>query len=185
MKPLIVLFLCLAAQLAQAHDDALHCDAVTSSVSDAGFEDVVSVECADGEALLSGDTYPDHEMLTGIVATNEQTVVPAVNYTSPIPLAPALTTKAKTRDAALGVAVNGVPIYDYTGGGEMSQDDLAHYQAQHDTIATQQLDVCGGHAGRGDDYHYHASPTCMIEMMPNAGPSAIIGWAFDGFPDLW
>ena len=182
MKPLIVVFLCLATQLAQAHDDALHCDAVTSSVSDAGFEDVVSVECADGEALLSGDTYPDHEMLTGVVATNEQTVVPAVNYTSPIPLAPALTTEAKTRDAALGVAVNGVPIYDYTGGGEMSQDDLAHYQAQHDTIATQQLDVCGGHAGRGDDYHYHAAPTCMIEMMPNAGPAAIIGWAFDGFP---
>ena len=182
MKLLIVLILCFAAQLVQAHDEELHCDAVTGSVSNAGFEDVVSVECIDGQALLSGDTYPDHELLTGIVGTNEQTVVPAVNYTSPIPLAPTLTTEAKTRDAALGVAVNGVPIYDYTGGGEMSQDDLAHYQAQHDTVATQQLDVCGGHAGRGDDYHYHATPTCMMQMMLNAGPTAIIGWAFDGFP---
>ena len=182
IKPLIILVLWFAAPFSLAHDEALHCEAVTSSVSDAGFEDEVSVECADGKALVSGDTYPNHELLTGIVGTNEQTVVPAVDYTSPIPLAPSLTTEAKTRDAALGVAVNGVPIYDYTGGGEMSQDDLAHYQQQHDTIATQQLDVCGGHAGRGDDYHYHASPTCMIEMMPNAGPAAIIGWAFDGFP---
>ena len=182
MKLLIALGLCLVAPFVQAHDEQLHCDAVTSSVTDAGFDGVVAVECTDGRALLSGDTYPDHEILTGIVATNEQTVVPAKNYTSPIPLAPELTDEAKTRDAALGVAVNGVPIYDYTGGGEMSQSDLAHYQAQHDTIATQQLDICGGHAGRGDDYHYHATPTCMIEMMPNAGPSAIIGWAFDGFP---
>ena len=182
MGPLIVLILSAVVQPAHAHEEVQHCDAITSSVSEAGFEDVVSVECADGNALVSGDTYPDHELLTGIVATNEQTVVPAVGYTSPIPLTPSLTTEAKTRDAALGVAVNGVPIYDYTGGGEMSQDDLAHYQAQHDTVATQQLDVCGGHAGRGDDYHYHASPTCMIDMMPNAGPAAIIGWAFDGFP---
>ncbi|MEM7258215.1 MAG: YHYH protein [Pseudomonadota bacterium] len=151
-------------------------------MSDAGFGDVVSVVCIEGEALLRSDTYPDHVMLTGIVATNEQTVVPAVNYTSPIRLAPSLTSEAKTRDAALGIAVNGVPIYDYTGGGEMSQGDLAHYQAMHDTIATQQLDLCGGHAGRGDDYHYHAAPTCMIETMLNAGPGAIIGWAFDGFP---
>ena len=87
-----------------------------------------------------------------------------------------------TRDAALGVAVNGVPIYDYTGGGEMSQADLAHHQAQHDTLQTGQLDVCGGHAGRGDDYHYHVSPTCMIDQMENAGDDAIIGWDFDGFP---
>ena len=35
------------------------------------------------------------------------------------PLTPVLGSTPQTRDAALGVAVNGVPIYDYTGGGEM------------------------------------------------------------------
>jgi hypothetical protein len=49
-------------------------------------------------------------------------------------------------------------------------------------LQTGQLDVCGGHAGRGDDYHYHVKPTCMIDDMDNAGDDAIIGWAFDGFP---
>lgn len=174
----ILVFL-TATPAAFAHDD--HCDAVKDSVADAGFDDRVTVSCTDDHALITSDTYPDHEKMTGIVGTNEQLPVPA-EYSAPIILSPTLGTTALTRDAALGVAVNGVPIYDYTGGGEMSQADLAHHQAQHDTLQTEQLDVCGGHAGRGDDYHYHTKPTCMISEMANAGDDAIIGWAFDGFP---
>ncbi len=171
--------LLLVPSLAFAHDD--HCAAVRASVSDAGFADEVTVTCIDDHAIISSDTYPDHEMMTGIVGTNEQVPVPA-QYAAPILLDPILGTAPLTRDAALGVAVNGVPIYDYTAGGEMSAADLAHHQAQHDTVQTGQLDLCGGHAGRGDDYHYHATPTCMMAQMDNAGDDAIIGWAFDGFP---
>ncbi len=167
------------ATAARAHDD--HCAAVAHSVADAGFDDSVTVTCSDSHAFIQSDTYPDHELMTGITGTNEQVPVPA-NYAAPIILAPVLGSAPLTRDAALGVAVNGVPIYDYTGGGEMTQADLSHHQAQHDTFQTGQLDVCGGHAGRGDDYHYHASPVCMIAQMGNAGPDAIIGWGFDGFP---
>ncbi|MEP3441787.1 MAG: YHYH protein [Sulfitobacter sp.] len=173
------LALIAAASAASAHDD--HCGAVADSVADAGFDGRVTVTCADSHAIIQSDTYPDHEKMTGVVGTNEQVPVPA-DYVAPILLSPTLGTTPLTRDAALGVAVNGVPIYDYTGGGEMSEADLAHHQAQHDTIQTKQLDVCGGHAGRGDDYHYHANPTCMIDQMANAGDDAIIGWAFDGFP---
>ncbi|MEP3331055.1 YHYH protein [Sedimentitalea sp.] len=177
--PITAMAICLAASATSAHED--HCTAVADSVADAGFNDSVTVTCTETHAVISSDTYPDHDMMTGIVGTNEQVPVPA-EYGAPILLSPTLGTVPLTRDAALGVAVNGVPIYDYTGGGEMNQTDLAHHQAQHDTLQTQQLDVCGGHAGRGDDYHYHASPTCMIEQMENAGDDAIIGWAFDGFP---
>ncbi len=166
---------------ANAHDERAHCASIAASISDAGFADDVAVTCADGVAVVASDTYPDHTLMTGIVGTNEQLPVPA-NYAAPVPLQPSLGSSPLTRDAALGVAVNGVPIYDYTGGGEMSQADLAHHQAQHDTLLTKQLDVCGGHAGRGDDYHYHVKPTCMIEQMENAGDDAVIGWAFDGFP---
>ncbi len=173
------LALIAAASAAAAHDDP--CTAVTASVADAGFDGRVTVTCTDTHAIIESDTYPDHEKMTGIVGTNEQVPVPA-DYGAPILLSPVLGTMPLTRDAALGVAVNGVPIYDYTGGGEMTQADLAHHQAQHDTLQTKQLDVCGGHAGRGDDYHYHVKPTCMIDQMANAGDDAIIGWAFDGFP---
>lgn len=167
--------------IALAHEDTAHCEAIVASVSDAGFSGQVRVDCEDGQAIITSDTYPEHTLMTGIVGTNEQVPVPA-DYAAPIPLQPVLGDTPLTRDAALAVAVNGVPIFDYTGGGEMSQDDLYHHQTQHDTLLTQQLDICGGHAGRGDDYHYHVTPTCMIDQMANAGPDAIIGWAFDGFP---
>ena len=164
---------------AHAHDE--HCAAIKASVDDAGFSNKVKVDCTADSAVIQSDTYPEHELMTGIVGTNEQVPVPA-EYAAPIPLSPELLGEPQTRDAALGVAINGVPIYDYTAGGEMSQEDLYHHQARHDTLITQQLDNCGGHAGRGDDYHYHKSPSCMIAQMKNAGPAAIIGWAFDGFP---
>lgn len=172
---------CLLASVdaALAHDD--HCEAIAASVEAAGFADSVTVTCTDSHAILRSDTYPDHVLMTGIVGTNEQVPVPA-DYAAPIILEPTLQGTPLTRDAALGVAVNGVPIYDYTAGGEMSLDDLAHHQARHDTFQTGQLDMCGGHAGRGDDYHYHVAPTCMIEQMANADNNPIIGWAFDGFP---
>ncbi|MEM7644379.1 MAG: YHYH protein [Pseudomonadota bacterium] len=172
----------LLANAAVAHEAEDHCAAVIASVAQAGFEDDVTVTCEDGVAILSSDTYPDHEVMTGIVGTNEQVPVPAKDYDAPIPLAPVLGGTPQTRDAALGVAVNGVPIFDYTGGGEMTEADLHHHQTQHDTLLTQQLDICGGHAGRGDDYHYHVTPVCLIAQMENAGPDAILGWAFDGFP---
>ncbi len=162
-----------------AHDD--HCAAVATSVEEAGFAERVTVACTDSHAAITSDTYPDHELMTGIVGTNEQVPVPA-EYTAPVILNPELGDTPLTRDAALGVAVNGVPIYDYTGGGEMSQEDLHHHQTRHDTVQTGQLDICGGHAGRGDDYHYHTKPTCMMANMANAEDNPIIGWGFDGFP---
>ena len=178
---LVISALTLFSPPIAAHEDNAHCAAVTASVAEAGFNDEVTVTCSADQALIISDTYPDHALMTGIVGTNEQVPVPA-EYAAPIPLKPSLGSTPITRDAALGVAVNGVPIYDYTGGGEMSQQDLLHHQARHDTLLTKQLDVCGGHAGRGDDYHYHVKPSCMIEQMANAGDDPIIGWAFDGFP---
>ncbi len=169
----------MLAAPANAHED--HCTAIAASVADAGFADRVTVTCDSTHATLTSDTYPDHDLMTGITGTNEQVPVPAT-YPAPVLLAPTFSGTPLTRDAALGVAVNGVPIYDYTGGGEMTQADLAHHQIRHDTLQTGQLDVCGGHAGRGDDYHYHVAPTCMIDAMANAGDDAILGWAFDGYP---
>ena len=172
----------IGTSVASAHEEKAHCEAVIASVVEAGFSDKVNVTCDGGSAIIRSNTYPDHPLMTGIVGTNEQVPVPAKDYAAPVPLQPELGDTPQTRDAALGVAVNGVPIYDYTGGGEMSQADLSEHQKQHDTLLTQQLDTCGGHAGRGDDYHYHVKPTCMIEQMQNADQNPIIGWAYDGFP---
>ena len=52
-----------------------------------------------------------------------------------------------------------------------------------DTKALGQLDTCNGHAGRADDYHYHAAPVCMMaDQQSHYWDTHPIGWALDGFP---
>ncbi|SFD27307.1 YHYH protein [Pseudoalteromonas denitrificans] len=154
------------------------CEKVQLSVSQAGFNDV-NVTCDTEFAYITSDTYPSHDLMNGITGTNEQIPVPAVNYSAPIKLSPVIASSKTTIDAALGVAINGVPIYDYSSQGEL---DIYNYDANSDTVKLGQLDNCGGHAGRGDDYHYHASPDCMLDAMTNKSADAIIGWAYDGYP---
>ncbi|WDE05659.1 YHYH protein [Thalassomonas viridans] len=170
--------LTLSYERTSATGETSRCEQIGLSVSQAGFNEV-SVSCDDDYAYITSDTYPDHDLMNGITGTNEQIPVPAVNYAAPVKLAPVLTYNLTTIDAAVGVAVNGVPIYDYSAQGEL---DIYNYDAADDTLALGQLDNCGGHAGRGDDYHYHASPNCMIASMANRGDDAIIGWGYDGFP---
>ena len=156
-----------------------NCEAIQLSVSNAGFNSSVGVTCDDEYAYIASDTYPDHDLMSGITGTNEQIPVPATNYAAPIKLTPQLANVLTTIDAAVGVAVNGVPIYDYSAQGEL---DIYSYDANSDTLALGQLDTCGGHAGRGDDYHYHASPNCMIDSMSYVSDDTIIGWGYDGYP---
>jgi len=160
---------------------AARCAAIQKSVVDAGFSNKVTVSCSDPKyAKIGADTYPDHTLMTGITGTNDQVPIPAPGYTSPVTLSPSRNDKPISIDAALGIAVNGVPIYDYTSQGTNALDQ---YYEKGDTFKTGELDVCGGHSGRGDDYHYHVAPNCMIEVMKNKkDPAAIIGWAFDGYP---
>lgn len=148
------------------------CGQITASIEAAGFSDKVDVKCGGGNAYITSNTVPDHEVLTGIIHTNEQTVVPAEGFTEFVQLSPELTNVPLTRDASLAVAVNGVPIYDYTGGGEMTEHMLAHHQPRQDTLLTHQLDICGGHAGRADDstksldYNYRGK-SYFIRSLPS------------------
>ncbi|MCZ2720103.1 YHYH protein [Marinomonas sp. 15G1-11] len=159
--------------------DSPRCHDIRRSINAAGFSSSVSVTCDNDYAYVVSSTYPDHAMMTGITGTNEQIPVPAEGYAAPIKLHPKKADTFTTIDAAVGVAVNGVPIYDYSSQGEL---DVHEYDQKHDTLVLGQLDNCGGHAGRGDDYHYHVSPTCMIDVMENQGDDAIIGWGYDGYP---
>jgi len=169
----------LAPPTASQSIDSPQCDAIRSSVNDAGFEQNVTVTCDTEYAYLISSTYPEHPLMTGITGSNEQIPVPAKGYAAPIKLHPSKADRLTTIDAAVGVAVNGVPIYDYSSQGDL---DVHEYDAEHDTLVLGQLDNCGGHAGRGDDYHYHVAPTCMMDTMKNQGSNAIIGWGYDGYP---
>ncbi len=159
--------------------DLTRCETIAQSVSIAGFNESVGVTCDDEYAYVASDTYPDHDLMNGILGTNEQIPVPATNYAAPIKLVPQLASVLTTIDASVGVAVNGVPIYDYSSQGDL---DIYNYDEKDDVVILGQLDNCGGHAGRGDDYHYHATPNCMIDSMTNIDDDTIIGWGYDGYP---
>lgn len=119
-------------------------------------------------------------MMDGITATNLQVPL-AVNFTGAnawkIPLAPsiaAVTTSAV--DGPIGVAINGVPIFNPCKQGGCTGPGGG------DTKVLGELDICNGHAGRGDDYHYHAAPTCMMAgQAPSYWDTHPVGWARDGF----
>merc|ERR1719457_492056 len=71
----------------------------------------------------------------------------------------------------IGVAVNGVPIYNpYTRNCcDAGAEELNLF------------DECWGHPSPGNTYHYHTAPLCLFKNYCGV-PSEIVGVAFDGFP---
>ena len=137
-----------------------------------------TVTCDANFAYVSSIGIPTAPMMNGITSTNLQIPVPQ-NFQGAnawkIPLQPAIAaTPTGVVDGPIGVAINGVPIFNpCTQGGCTSGGD---------TKALGQLDSCNGHAGRADDYHYHAAPTCMMADQPaNYWDTHPLGWALDGF----
>ncbi|MCV0426525.1 MAG: YHYH protein [Roseibium sp.] len=165
---------------AEAHDiKNCKCEAAcyTKEVSD--------VSCSGGKARFSSHGLPSSEepMMRGITATNQQ--FPSVhNYDFEIVLEPRLSGRpTKTEAGPVGVAVNGVPIFDPSTQGPVNRATGKRPNA----FEAGELDVCGGHAGRGDDYHYHTAPRCLIEDLGRDWVDVDrkpVGYAMDGFPIL-
>lgn len=127
-------------------------------------------------------------MMVGITATNQQ--YPRThNYSLSFPRVAQSSTTTVTPDAgAIGVAIDGVPLFS-----PWTQAALREH-----ALDMGELDSCGGHAGRGDDYHYHIAPKCLIEELGkthvdvkklpigianDANPILALGW-FDKANDV-
>ena len=78
----------------------------------------------------------------------------------------------------IAVAINGVPIFHYERRPDGSTL-IENYNARSDTVIQGELDQCGGHAGQGDDYHYHYAPVCLLDIHDLAFP---IAFSLDGIP---
>ena len=118
-----------------------------------------------------------HEMMVGISDHGWQQQVPIPqcyigNNAWSIPLNPVISQNPIPVDqvhftrGAVAIAVNGVPIFN------------PHTNTGVDAYLDGQLDLYGGHCGRGDDYHYHTAPLHLYEYTTNNLP---IAYAFDGF----
>lgn len=114
------------------------------------------------------------EMMVGITHWAQEVPLPQ-NYTEDnawaIPLFPhiaktPLSLRDNLLDSAIGVAIDGVPIYN-------------PLNKQGEDVSLQgALDTWGGHAGKEDNYHYHKAPIHLVAFSHN-GP---IGYALDGIP---
>ena len=155
---------------------AANCNLVRSSMAIATIG-VTAVSCDSAYAYVNTDGLAAHAMMAGITATNLQVPIGQSFFGDnawKIPLNPAIaaSTTAVT-DGPVGVAINGVPIFNPCKQGGCQNGD---------TKVLGELDNCNGHAGRADDYHYHAAPTCLMSTRAgNYWDTHPVGWALDGF----
>jgi hypothetical protein len=140
------------------------------------FEKKVKVRWDNDYLFVESDGMPDHPMMIGISAWQQQVPIPQ-KYTGDnawrIPLHPRfadkpVSAKEQLFRGAIALAVNGVPIFN-----PIKND------GRTDTLLAGELDQYGGHCGRGDDYHYHIGPIHLEKIVGKGKP---IAYALDGYP---
>ena len=178
-----LLNLTLLAPLLQAHtieETIADCKCDQSCYTD----EVTDLVCKGSSFSFKSNSLPDesHTLMLGITGSNQQFPTKH-NMEIKLPLNPKHASRnTQTEPGAVGIAVNGVPIFDTSTQGPKQSSGKPVSAAK-----AGELDECGGHAGRGDDYHYHIAPKCLIEEL---GKTAIdekkqpVGYAADGFPIL-
>jgi Raf kinase inhibitor-like YbhB/YbcL family protein len=124
---------------------------------------------------VESNGIPDHKMMVGITAWQQQVPLPQ-KYVgdnawqiplNPVPAAVPATAKGRFLRGAIALAVNGIPIFNPLN----NRGDDAYLFGE--------LDEYGGHCGRADDYHYHIAP---IHLEKQVGKNQIIAYALDGYP---
>jgi phosphatidylethanolamine-binding protein (PEBP) family uncharacterized protein len=135
----------------------------------------ISVRSDDRYFFVESNGIPDHPLMVGIRAWQQQVPLPQ-KYVGdnawqiplePVPATNPVTTKNKFLRGAIALAVNGVPIFNpLNNRGE-------------DAFLIGELDEYGGHCGRADDYHYHIAP---VHLEKQVGKGMPIAYALDGYP---
>jgi YHYH protein len=133
-----------------------------------GLPDHKSVYYATTNSLYeaySGSTFGGNTFL------KNPNVISLQNFTFKIPLKPAASANhSATPLGPIGVAINGVPLYNqYAGPGNQP---LATEMASFDKFY--------GHAQQTGQYHYHVEPIYLTTI--KSIKSGLIGFLLDGFP---
>ncbi|MDP7304852.1 MAG: YHYH protein [Pirellulaceae bacterium] len=140
------------------------------------FKDKVRVRFDRDFLYVETNGMPDHSMMIGITAWQQQVPLPQ-SYTGsnawriplqPVPAKNPLSTKEHFFRGAIALAVNGVPIFNPIKNN-----------GKTDTLLAGELDQWGGHCGRADDYHYHIAPVHLEKVVGAGKPIAV---ALDGYP---
>ena len=186
----LILFACSAQttaatpSTATASTTAANCQARTANFKLAG--DQASTRCEGDHLIVESSGLSEEQMMVGITAWQQQVPLPQPytgNNAWKIPLVPvaASTPTATSGVGAVGVALNGVPIFNPSKPSQGGNQEV--YDPANDPKLIGELDNCGGHSGRGDDYHYHAGPECLLKTVGDT-TGGVIGYALDGYTIL-
>lgn len=171
---------------------------LVASLCDVGLvSNASSTQCSGGRLIIESNGIADsdnYEMMVGIQDGGWNRQYPAAqpfngNNAFEFPLTPTVAIEPKLLiQNSVGVAVNGVPIFfpqtpGGNGGSSCNVDSTSG--CQRDAIVDGEMDQCGGHAGRGNDYHYHQmvrTDGCLIDTVEQAhGIDAPVGIFYDGY----
>lgn len=143
----------------------------------APFQERLGLSWDEDYFYVEGNGLPDHNMMVGITAWQQQVPLPQAYVgenawrvpMKPVPAAEPSMIDGRFLRGAIAIAVNGIPIFNpQNNRGEVSYE-------------IGELDRWGGHCGRADDYHYHIAPVHLESVVGKGKP---VAYALDGFPVL-
>ncbi len=135
----------------------------------------ISTRWDDRFFYVESNGIPDHRMMVGITAWQQQVPLPQKYFGEnswqiprhPVPAKNPQSANGKFLRGAIALAANGIPIFNPLN----NRGD--------DSYAIGELDEFGGHCGRADDYHYHIAP---VHLEKTIGKGLPIAYALDGYP---
>ncbi len=136
------------------------------------FKNRLGLSWDDDFLYIESNGLPDHDMMRGITAWQQQVPLPHAyvgDNRFALPLNPTVLEEPQelTLLGPIAIAVNGIPIFH------------ALTQSGKDAYLGGELDEWGGHCGRADDYHYHIAPSHLEEIAGKGNP---IAFGLDGHP---
>ena len=185
---LVLLGVTVAAALACASSSSPSATTTTATTSPAPstapamyqkFQSAVSVTVSGTQVVLRSSGLPDHKSpywgvgnalyeppAAGMVLAPN--TIATQNFVLRVPISPAAATPSDTPLGPMGMAVNGVAIFN-------------QYAAGRSPLGAEILtfDRYDGHPQQTGQYHYHIEP---LWLTGNNGPASLIGVLLDGFP---
>lgn len=149
----------------------------------AKFNSNVTISSDGTNITIKCDGIPDHKSVyfatsdsryqayngTNTAFSKNPNSIGTKSYTFKIPASPVVNAAHEaTPLGPIGVAVNGVPIYNqYAGPNQPLTNEINSF------------DQYNGHPDQSSSYHYHVEP---LYITANKTKSALIGFLLDGFP---
>lgn len=165
--------------------DADNCGSKSDAFLD--YTALVSTSCDENyfyihsvNSLPAPSTVEEDKLMVGITGWIKRVPLPA-EHTWKVSLEPKWLAGSYEEVSSLGpiaIASNGVPMLYMDKRPDVGADPSS-YDPDFDTVLLGELDQCGGHAGQGEDYHYHYAPICMLDSHDLSRP---IAFGLDGAP---